>query len=214
MSRSKQNTSDNKTPNPTRLYINFSGERGVFEYWDGKQQQQIDELRFVVLDECGSVGGWSDSMNSRIYSNYFKSVTGPLSVKAGRKPNTVEIFKGHWKDNKENIEKLGGKYQTNIFALAYIDDETVPVSIQLSKSALKAWVDFIKSAGGNAIYNQTVVAKQGPPMKKGRVTFFTPSFHTEPLQEEAAVEASEFDAVHLQPFLSQQIGEPDAVRAN
>lgn len=215
MSRSTQNsTQNNRIPNPVKLFLTFSGERGTFEYWDGTATQQLDDISFAVLDIRGSVSGWSDANKSRIFSNYFKSTKETVTVKTGSKDNIKELFSGPYADNKSTIEAIGGKYQCNIFAMLINGEEVTPVVIQFSSSALAAWSEFTKTMRFGDIYNHLFTATKSEPKKKGRVVFHVPVFTTSPVPEELATMATEFDAAYLCPYLNQSSKKEEEVAAS
>lgn len=203
MSLTTENTSGTKIGNPTKLYINFSGERGTFEYWDGASTQQLDQINFVVIDIRGSITGWNDSGGGRIYSNYFESTKEPVVLKCGAKGSAKELFSGSYANDKETIVSLGGKYQTNIFAIMVTPAEYIPVNIQLCSSALAAWSEYTKTLGYKGYYGKIITASKSEPKKKGRVVFHTPVFSNSPMTEEVLEVAKEYDSKYLQPYLNQ-----------
>ena len=204
MSLTTEQQTGPKIANPTRHYISFSGERGTFEYWDGSKSVALDEISFTVVDVKGSVGGWSDSDNSRIYSNYFENGKEQVVIKTGRKGQTPRtLFSGPYTENKETIVALGGKYQTNLFGLMLTETEHVPVIIQFSASALAAWSDYVKTLGYKGYYGKVITASKSEPKKKGRVVFHTPVFSSVVSTEETMNVSKEYDAEYLQPYLGQ-----------
>jgi len=199
MSRTDTQAS-NKIKSPIKYYIEFGGAEGVWAYWDGEKNVRVDALEFVVMDVRSSIGGWSDSNNCRIHSNIVKNVQVPFSVKAGKNV----IVEGLYKDIKNEIIAAGGKFVTNIFAMAKIDEVWAPVDIQLSGACLRDWSAFVEASGNIfKVYSATVTAARGEQQKKGSVKYYTPTFVLNPLVEEVAVAADEFDRDFLKPYLEQ-----------
>ncbi len=198
MSRVDAPTS-NRIKSPVKYYIEFGGSEGVWAYWDGEKNVRADALEFVVMDVRSSIGGWSESNNCRIHSNIVKSTQTPFVVRAGK----VVLVEGPYADIKNEVVAAGGKFVTNIFALAKIDEAWVPVDIQLSGACLRDWSKFVESTGLGNIYNSSVSASKGEQQKKGAVKYFTPTFTAGALDPEVATTADEFCREKLIPYLNQ-----------
>lgn len=184
---------------PVKRYIKFGGESGVFSYWDGEKNVTMDKLDMVVLDVRSSVSGWSDSIGARIFSNYFRSVSDVVNVRAGDK----DILSGAYSEKKGDIENAGGKFQSNVFALVDIDGEWVPSVLQLTGSGLGSWIKFVDENKMFSIYKSLVSVTCGDKQKKGRVEFFSPVFTLEPLPDKLSEQANDFHRSSLKPYLEQ-----------
>ena len=198
MSRTDAPTS-NKIKSPIKYYVEFGGSEGIWAYWDGEKNVRADALDFVVMDVRSSVGGWSESNNCRIHSNIVKSTKTPFVVRAGK----VVIVEGPYADIKNEIIAAGGKFVTNIFALAYIDDVWTPVDIQFSGACLRDWSAFVETTGLANVYNSVIAASKGEQQKKGAVKYFTPTFATANLPASVEDLADEFCREKLAPYLDQ-----------
>lgn len=199
MSRTDTQTS-NKIKSPIKYYIEFGGAEGIWAYWDGEKNVRFDNLEFVVMEVRSSIGGWSDSNNCRIHSNIVKSVKSPFSVKAGR----VTLIEGLYADIKNEVIAAGGKFVTNIFAMAKIDGDWTPVDIQLSGACLRDWTAFVEASGNVfKVYEGVVSASRGEQQKKGSVKYFTPNFVLSEIPEGVAAAADEFCKETLIPYLEQ-----------
>jgi len=199
MSRTDTQTS-NKIKSPVKYYIEFGGAEGIWAYWDGEKNVRFDTLEFVVMDIRSSIGGWSDSNNCRIHSNIVKSTKSPFSVKAGK----VVLVEGPYADIKNEVIAAGGKFVTNIFAMAKIDEVWTPVDIQLSGACLRDWSAFVEASGSIfKVYEMVVSATRGEAQKKGAVKYFTPTFTAGELDAEVAATADQFCKEKLIPYLNQ-----------
>jgi hypothetical protein len=184
-----------------KLYINFNadGEKGYFSYWDGTKEVSIESFDMVVLDVRQSVTGWSESNKGRIYSNTVRTTKDTLSIKCNKK----EIFSGTYAEDKAKINALGGKFQTSVFALANLDEEIVPVVLQLASSSAGSWMAFVNdNKGMDKIYNALVGVTHGPLKVKGKVKYFEPMFELKELPQMLASEADNFDVEHLKPYFN------------
>lgn len=198
MGRSDMNTKNyKKIESPIKYHITFSGESGTFSYWDGEKEVSLDKLELVMLDRRSSVSGWSEAIGGRIFSNYFTSNKDHINVRASNK----DILSGTWEADKDRIKEAGGEYQVNIFALADIGGQWVPVKLALSKSALAAWSSFSSEQKIWDLYGSLITVQRGEQQKKGRVTYYTPTFTMEPLTEELSEVATAFHRDILKPYL-------------
>ncbi len=200
MSRTDVPTS-NRIKSPLKYYIEFGGAEGIWAYWDGEKNVRTDTLEFVVMDVRSSIGGWSDANNCRINSNIVKStVKNPLTVRAGK----AVLAEGLYAEIKNDVVAAGGKFVTNIFAMAKIDGDWTPVDIQLSGACLRDWSAFVEASGSIfKVYEGVVSASRGEQQKKGSVKYFTPNFVLSEIPEGVAAAADEFCKDKLIPYLEQ-----------
>jgi hypothetical protein len=200
MSRTDVPTS-NRIKSPLKYYIEFGGAEGVWAYWDGEKNVRVDALDFVVMDVRSSIGGWSDANNCRINSNIVKSTgKNPLTVRAGK----VVLAEGLYADIKNDVVAAGGKFVTNIFAMAKIDGDWTPVDIQLSGACLRDWTAFVEASGNIfKVYEGVISASRGEQQKKGSVKYYTPNFVLSEISEGVAATADEFCKEKLMPYLEQ-----------
>lgn len=195
----RTDTNESRSKSPVKYYVSFSGETGVFTYWDGEKTVMLEDLDLVMLDSRGSISGWSDANNARIFSNYFRSPKDKVAVRCGNK----DLLEGSYSVDKEKIKAAGGKFQTNIFALADINGDWVLVNLQVSSSSLMAWTSFVEENKLGTIYKSLIRVTKGPQEKKGRVLFFKPSFALEALPDDLATTADNLYRDSLKPYLEQ-----------
>ncbi len=190
----------NRIKSPIKHYIEFGGANGVWGYWDGEKNVQLDILEFVVMDVRSSIGGWSEAKGCRIHSNIVKSTKTPFVVKADK----AVLLEGPYADIKNDIAAAGGKFVCNVFALARIGGDWVPVDIQLSGASLRDWTQFVEAEGNIfKVYEKQVSAARGAEQKKGAVKYFTPDFVSSELDESVAEMANSFCDEQLMPYLEQ-----------
>jgi len=187
---------------PVKYYIEFK--HGSWRYWDAAQSAsiQIPSLSFICVDVRSSVGGWSDEHESSIYSNMVKDLSEPLSIKTGKKVR-VDLVKGVYKEIKSQIAALGGKFVSNVFALADIEGVFVPVNIQFSGASLRDWMEFVNQEKMFNVYTYLVTGVPGEEQKKGSVKYFTPSFSFVEAPDDLVDDAKQFAALELEDYLEQ-----------
>ena len=203
----RTDSNESRTKSPVKYYVSFSGETGAFTYWDGEKNVQLEDLDLIMLDTRASISGWSDANNARIFSGYFRSTKDKVAVRCGNK----DLMEGSYAVDKEKIKAAGGKFQTNVFALADINGDWTLVNLQMSSSSLMAWTSFVDENKLGTIYKSLIRVSKGPQEKKGRVLFFKPSFALEALPDDLATTADNVYKNTLKPYLEQFDQEPVAV---
>lgn len=188
-----------RIPSPVKYYLSFNGSRGVWTYFDG-EGRELDSISFVPIATKSSVVGWSEQHKSRIYSNVVDSTSEPMTVKAGREV----LATGVWPDIKNDVVAAGGKFAANIFAMAQVGEETVPVNIQLTASALAKWSDFVK-VHGRKIFSYEIVATKGDKQKNGAVSYYVPTFGHKEADTDLAQMADTFFQSSLKPYFDQKV---------
>lgn len=199
MGRTDYNTNSTKVKSPMKIYVSFNAGEGNFNYWDGKELQVLPNLEMVVMDTRASIGGWSKQCDGRIFSNYFKSVKDKVFVRASNK----DILSGTYEEDKEKIKAAGGKYQTNVFALCYINSEWVPAVVQFSASSLAAWAEFNKDVKPWDLYKTKVSIGKSDLIVNGKVKYYMPTFKMESSSPDVLGLADEFYTSMLKPYLEQ-----------
>ena len=198
-----------KAKSPVKYWLSWKGDSGVFQYWDGEKNVEVNSLEMLVLDRRSTVTGWSDAQNGRIFANAVKSLKEELNVRA----KNATIAKGTWETIKEEVNKSGGNFTVNLYALARFDgsQEFEPVCVQLDKSCLKSWTDFTNENKIWEIYKGLVSVKAGEEQKKGKVRFFVAEFKLNEADEDMNAQASLFDLEQLQPYFNGE--EPQEEKA-
>lgn len=201
MGRTDTSNTASRIKSPVKCYISFSGETGVFSYWDNTEKKNValEDLDMIVMDTRVSISGWSDENNCRIFSNYFRTTKEKITVRAGDK----DLLTGTYAEDKVKIKELGGKYQINIFALVDINGDWVPAVLQLSGSSLAAWSTFTETNKIWDVYKSLLVVRKGPQQKKGRVLFHTPEFSLEALTDKVSGMADTVYKEYVKPYLEQ-----------
>jgi hypothetical protein len=195
MDRSQKSS---RIPSPVKYYLSFNGSKGVWTYFDG-EAKDIEVLSFVPMATKSSIIGWSEEYKSRIYSNFVETTSEPLTVKAGK--NTVAV--GLYADIKSDVAAAGGKFAANIFAMAHVGEEIVPVNIQLASSVLAKWSDFVK-VHGRKIFQYEIVAVKGDKQKNGAVSYYVPNFTQKDSDPDMANLADSFLENQLKPYFEQK----------
>lgn len=241
MSRTRKSSGGNS---PVKRYISFSGSNGKVKYFDkqnpnanSKGQVELDNLDFILLDVKSSISGYNEKTESGISSNLvnpmeIKKV--PLNVKTKMDGKFGTFVEGLYDDIKDKVGSIGGKFTTNLFALADVGEGMEIVRIELNGSSLTPWIELMDKIEDedDDVYNHVISISQGTLMKRGKgknvkvtkkevddfkkalakdsltprpVWFYTPEFSISDLSEEDAELAVEADNV-LQEYFDKVNG--------
>jgi hypothetical protein len=183
--------------NPCKKFIQYKADEGKFSYYDKEAEDSIEiqfPIYFVVLDELSTITGFSKKYESGIYSNEVHRVADEIL--------RVKTFKGGaylaglYKDIKDNIVALGGKYTKSIYAMLLVDEPEL-VNFQFKGAAFSAWLD--KKVNTD---NQVVGITGTYDEKNGATTFKVPVFEGFKLDKDVNDSAVLMDTV-LQAYLRE-----------
>lgn len=158
------------TSSPITKYISFSGSTGKINYYDKESSKNVemDSLSLIVLDTRASISGFSESHQGGISSNLVKDTTkDSMKVIAFKNGKPSDIAEGIYKDIKDKVKDKGGKFTTNVIAMADLGDGMQMVNVQLSGAALSSWIDFTKENPNEAFYDNVVELTAGVLSKRG-----------------------------------------------
>jgi hypothetical protein len=185
--------------NPCKRWIEYSGDEGVFTYYDKEDKKKIEvplPIYFTVLDELSVITGFSEKHSCGIYSNEVKSVAKEIlrvkTFKGG------ESHTGLYKDIRDKIVAIGGKFTKSVYALMINPDKSTEfVNFKFKGIAFSAWMDKgfdpMKSIVGITGFEEG---------KKGKVTYQVPVFKAFKLTPEIDEEALQYDQI-LQEYLKE-----------
>lgn len=219
MSRTKKTGGSSS---PVQKYLSFKGSKGQVRYYDKNKEGEdknvnIDTLDLVILDIKSSVSGFNESSSSSISSNMldpYSTGKEEFIVKTKVNGSFGEFTRGIWKDIKDEVANIGGKFTTNIFALADVGDGNglQIVRLELNGSALSPWIEYVDGLDNDdevydqlititkgqlctrkkgktvpvsdAEYKKVVAALKKDPMADKPVWFYAPEFTGQPLTED------------------------------
>lgn len=199
----------NPTPqSPVNRYFNWSGATGKLQYYDHEAEKRVDvklPFRFLVLDELSTIGGYSDSAQSGIWSNDVRSTKDTLIVRT----RMGVIANGDYASIKDYLKGAGGRYARSLF-IAYQpeggeDGELAIGKMKLVGSSLGAWFDFQRK---NRVYDGGIAITGSTTDTKGSNTFHVPTFETADVSSEEDVTANDLDRelqAYLNTYLSRSI---------
>ena len=186
---------------PVNKYFAWAGGSGALQHYDKEAKERVNvplPFSFMVLDELTSIGGFSDSDKSGIWSNEVRSVKDHLIVKT----SAGTINAGTYEQIKDQLKAQGGKYARSLY-IAYQepdgeDGKWVIGNIKLVGSGLGSWFEFRKA---NPNVHEIGVRITGTTEeKKGATTYYMPTFEAVEVGEADNAQAIELDR-ELQKYL-------------
>ena len=225
---------------PVKRYLSFAGNKGQVKFFD-KEHKDADEkgnvylsgVELIVLDIKASVSGYNEKSSSGVSSNMldpYSTGKEEFIIKTKQDGKFGEVLRGIWKDIKLEADSFGGKYTTNIFALADIGNGLELVRMELNGSGLTPWIEYTKAlenseevydklikigkgqlctrkkgttvAVSDAEYKKVLAALKKDPMADKPVWFYTPAIDDEDLTSEQTGLAIEQDVI-LQAYFDE-----------
>jgi hypothetical protein len=196
---SRSNPTEN-TPNPCQRWIEWSGSKGEFKYYDKEKKQTIsipDGFTFIMLDQLATVKGWHDASESGIYANEVWDIRQDVLVVKAFKGGV--LAEGPYRSIKDKIVSVGGHFVSNVYCAIKIDGELALAAVQFKGAALNSWVQFSKENRAS-LYKMAVRCKGFDTGKKGKVEYRTPIFNVMEISPETDAKAIELDKT-LQAYL-------------
>jgi hypothetical protein len=167
--------SNPKAVNPAAKFIEFKGDTGTFQFYDKSLEEPKNvtldmPLFFIVLDELSTITGWSEKLESNIYSNEVHSLTDEiLKVKSFKGGFTAT---GKYRDIKDSIVANGGKFTKSVYAMLITGKDSFElVHFKIVGSSFQGWLEktFNTQAFG-------VQVKSTYQTKKGKTVYQVPVF--------------------------------------
>lgn len=198
--------SNPKQQNPAKKFIEWSGSKGEFYYYDKDSQENVRlemPIYFIVLDELHTVTGYHEKSGSGIMANEVRNPKNDiLRVKSWR--NGL-YEKGLWQDIKEAVTSGGGKYCKSVYAILYTSKGTELVNFKFTGSSFGGanQEKGCKSGWINAKFNKEQYAirvRETEMGKKGSTEFQCPVFEPMNIKEEHHLQAIDADN-ELQKYL-------------
>ncbi len=177
---------DDRPQNPAQHFIKVKN--GALSYYDKEEGQNVEvptPLKFVVLDQFGTIKGWSDQDESGYWSNEVKRIGQDVvnvRTKAGLKESGV------WKDIKGSVGIAGSKYFSSIYIAAPGREGLEIQNLALTGAALNAWIEFTKTTN---LKTNSVTLTEWADAKKGSVSYKVPVFTATPMEDGEKDEAIE-----------------------
>jgi hypothetical protein len=178
MSRTKRSSG---SQSPVKRYLSFAGNKGQIKFYDkehddadSKGNVYLKDIDLIVLDIKASVSGYNEKSSSGISSNLldpYSTGKEEFIIKTKQDGKYGEVLRGIWKDIKLEADSFGGKYTTNIFALADVGDGLELVKMELNGSGLTPWIEYTKALeNSEELYDKLIKISKGQlcARKKGK----------------------------------------------
>lgn len=184
---------------PVKRYYSWNGVEGKLSYYDKDAGEKVTvdlPFTFIPIDQLSCVEGYSAKHENGFRSNEVRA-TGSEELEVRWNRGNV-IVKGLYKDIKEQVEKLGGKYHRSIYGVQQIDGQWEIINLRLKGAAMSSWLNFDKSTS-MSLEGLTITVNQSDLKKTGMVKYYEPVFKASQTSEEIHKLAVEAD-VKLQEY--------------
>ena len=206
--------SNPKMINPATKFIEFKGDKGIFQYYDKSLDEPKNvELQmpffFIVLDELSTISGYSEKLETSFYSNEVHSLSeDTLKVKTFKGGFTAV---GKYSEIKDNLIANGAKFAKSVYAMLVIDAKTFElVHFKFTGAAFGSWIE--KKFNVQDFGVQVKETKQG---KKGSVKFQMPVFERVNISKDkkliwdSAIEMDKKLQVYIKAYKAGQLEKMD-----
>ena len=189
--------------NPAKRWFEWQGEHGIVRYYDKEQKTNVEvpqPFTFLLLDQLGTVQGWSDTHDCGIYANEVRDTRQERLVVKTFKGGGI-IAEGLYKDIKLAVNAAGGQFVTNLYIAFKNGSDWLTIgSLRFKGAALHAWAEFQKQHRAD-LYENAITIDGYTEGKKGRIIFRVPVFKVQSVSPETNRVAMALDA-ELQQFLA------------
>jgi len=191
---------------PVKLYLEWAANKkhGKISFWDRseKKNKYLKGLKFVVLDERSSVGGFNEERNGGIRGTEVKNTKSEkMRVWIGKSKKPIE---GYYQDLKSQISGL--KYAKVLYIGVIGNNGGMEISkLTLVGASNVAWMNFLqgqenyKGNGKVNLLTHGVSITGRVSKKKGDNNYFEPLFETFELNKEQGDLADKLD-IELQEY--------------
>ncbi len=210
--------SNPKLQNPATKFIEFKGDKGIFQYFDKEKGEKGETIEFkmpfyfIVLDELSTITGFNEKNQCGIYSNEVHSLSDEI-LKVKTFQGGISIV-GKYADIKNDIKAIGGKFAKSIYAML-LGKPNEFVHFKFSGAAFGSWLDKKINLQTSAILvNETAMGE------KGAVKYVYPIFKQSIIPQnkkyvwDAALEMDKQLQKYLISYKNQQIEKTVVVEEN
>jgi len=213
--------SNPRVKNPAVHFIEWSGSKGKFYYYDkelpnvkgdkGGNVYFDTPLYIVPLDELATIVGFNEKANTGIYSNEVK-LTGSQVLTVKTHKGDV-LGKGLYADIKDAIKNQGAKYAKSIYAVLITPGakgekpELKVVNIRFYGSSMK-WIEAKVDVDSGRVVELLPNTKQ--KSKKGANEYFEPFINVKNKRQDILDDCVELDKA-LQAYLAEYFSSPEKI---
>ena len=195
--------SEPRQVNPAQKFIEWSGSKGQFYYYDKESSQDVffDKTLYIVpLDELSTIKGFHKQSESSIYSNEVKNITQERLIVKSFKGGL--IASGLYNDIKGKLE--GGKFGKSVYCALISDkgENLELVNFQFTGSSLGSYIDAkINVDNGNVVS----LSSSTEELKNGNTVYFAPKIKKHEVRSDILKKCVEMDR-ELQYYLKAYFG--------
>jgi hypothetical protein len=195
--------SNPRLQNPCQKFIDLKADKGVFHFWDKENEKQVEvpiPIYFIVLDELSTITGYSEKHDCGIYSNEVHKLDEILRVKTFKGGESIT---GLYKDIRDSIKAIGGKFTKSVYALLINPDKsTEMVNFKFRGAAFSSWIEK-KINVDNFVIGIVDFSEETNRVTTYKVPIFKAYKLTSELNQQA-IEMDKILQVYLKEYKAQQ----------
>ena len=199
--------------NPASKFIEWSGSKGKFYYYDKTSEADDKNVYFekpiyiVPLDELSAIKGFHKQSTSGIYSNEVKSISKDAFIVKAFKGGIIAT--GVYSEIKGALE--GGKFAKSVYAVMITggkDDTTLKlVNISFVGSSLNAFIDAKINIDSGCVVS---LSPSTDELKNGTTTYFAPQIKKHATRKDIIEKCIDMDK-QLQGYLNKPSEEQESI---
>ena len=202
--------------NPAKKFIDWSGSKGKFKYFDKTRGEKGEDVYFdnsiyiIPLDKLNTIRGYHDQSKSGIFSNEVKNLSKEKLIVRSFKGGI--IASGLYAEIKGKLE--GGKFSNSIYAAMITvskDDVTLElVNLQFYGSAIGSLIDARVNVDSGEVISLSPSTEK---LTKGNTEYFAPVIKKHGKREDILAKCIEMDRElqnYLKTYFEKPVEEEDA----
>lgn len=198
------------TISPVKRYFKWNAELGQITYYDSQTQLNIPHegvFKMIPVDQLSCVEGYNAKAGKGFRSNEVRSLSKEdlTIVWQGGGPE----LSGKYKDIKDKLEVLGGRYYSSIYFTHEINGVLELCNLRIKGAAVSSWVKFTNNKFANLV-GQVVSISKSELLKTGKVEYYAPVFTPSKSTQKEFDESVKLDE-SLQEYLTNRVNVKDMV---
>lgn len=187
--------------NPAQYYFQWSGSKGLVEYWDKEAEERKPiglPFTFMVLDELSTIAGYNKQEKSGYRANEVRNITtDELTVRTKHGIKQTGLYA-----NLTDPRAKGAKYAKAVYITHKdLQGEYVISKFTMVGSALSEWINLSQE---QVVGNGTIEVTKGDLDQTGPAAFYRPIFTYRSSTEDEDKAAWALDR-ELQKYLTQYL---------
>lgn len=188
----REPVADSQAPNPAKYFASWDSTNKQFVYWDKTNKCNVEiklPFAFIPLYKMVTLKGYNHKEGKSYWSNEVKDLSKEKFILKSKNNATKEIrteFVGLYSDIKTMLDGKANYTESLYIGVKGANGQLELANLQISTSALKPWINFIKN---NDISKIAVQVASFTNEKNGAVNFTSPVYTPLPITPKSDAEA-------------------------